>query len=444
MKKTLITLAALAALTVPALANAMPTVYPRGTTIYNPEKCWNGYTLVTMEWVYEGRGGTYLIDMNGNVVKKWDGLNGFPNKIFPGGIIGGSKQTMKDLTFMDWEGNIIWELDCVKENYPIPHHDYQVAGSATGYYSPAEKPRPLEGKILIDGRAQMNLPEISDKPLKDEVLYEVDAKTKEIVWQWNAASSFDQLGLTPSAKEVIKKQGGNWAHINSASYVGPNKWWDEDPVKYSMFNPENIIWDSRLNNLMGITDRKGNVVWRVGPDYTATPQLKMLGQVIGQHHCHMIPKGLPGEGNILVFDNGGTVGWGDLRASRDFSRVIEFDPVSLEIIWEYNTIDKSCGPMEPTFYSAWVSSAQRLPNGNTLIVEGAYSRAFEVTPEKEIVWEYVGPAAETEPGLIEHVLYRVYRVPYEWIPQLTKPEETAIVPPAAMDSRKQYIPSVGN
>ena len=37
---------------------------------------------------------------------------------------------------------------------------------------------------------------------------------------------------------------------------------------------------------------------------------RKLGWIIGQHHAHIIPRGLPGEGNLLVFDNGGWAGYG--------------------------------------------------------------------------------------------------------------------------------------
>jgi hypothetical protein len=62
-----------------------------------------------------------------------------------------------------------------------------------------------------------------------------------------------------------------------------------------------------------------------------------------------------------------------------------------------------------------------------LIDEGADGRMFEVTPKYEIVWEYVSPffsdAKETQNGV-----YRAYRVPYEWVPQVNRPAEKAIVP----------------
>jgi hypothetical protein len=69
----------------------------------------------------------------------------------------------------------------------------------------------------------------------------------------------------------------------------------------------------------------------------------------------------------------------------DFSRVIELDPVSKEVLWEYK------GDPPISFYSYHISGAERQPNGNTLICEGSQGRIFEVTPEKEIVWEYINP-----------------------------------------------------
>ncbi len=44
-----------------------------------------------------------------------------------------------------------------------------------------------------------------------------------------------------------------------------------------------------------------------------------------------------------------------------------------------------------SFYSAEISGAQRLPNGNTLITEGVKGNLFEVTTAGEIVWRYMNP-----------------------------------------------------
>jgi len=82
-------------------------------------------------------------------------------------------------------------------------------------------------------------------------------------------------------------------------------------------------------------------------------------------------------------------------------------------------------------YSKHISSAQRLPNGNTLITEGACGRILEVTPAHEIVWEYVSPYYSPKMQL-NHV-YRAYRVPYDWVPQLPRPQEKAVTPPDIWD-----------
>jgi len=93
---------------------------------------------------------------------------------------------------------------------------------------------------------------------------------------------------------------------------------------------------SRNANFIAIISREtGEIVWRVGPDYSPGNPEDKLGQIIGQHHAHMIPKGLPGEGNILVLDNGGIGGYGDSKI-RAYSRVLEFNPVTMEIVWEYS------------------------------------------------------------------------------------------------------------
>ena len=161
-----------------------------------------------------------------------------------------------------------------------------------------------------------------------------------------------------------------------------------------------------------------------------------MGQIIGQHHCHMIPKGLPGEGNILVFDNGGWAGYGlpdrmskdgTKTDKRDYSRVIEIDPITLKVVWEYTGAmigGRGMSPMvaNTKFYSQLISSAQRLPNGNTMITEGCCCRMFEVTADKEIVWEYYAPFESSNP-----MVYRAYRYPYSYVPQLEVPEEIPVV-----------------
>ncbi len=432
-----------------------PTIYPTGTTIYNPEKAWSGYT------VYQAAGlGALLIDMSGKEVHLWKGLLGFPNKILPGGYVFGHTknrdpkygfQDGADLVQVDWDGNIVWKFnryEFIEDPGNEPqwmarvHHDFQRKGNPVGYYAPGQEPQISGGNTLLLVHKNVRNPEISDKALLDDAIIEVDWEGN-IVWEWKASDHFHELGFDENAKNVLFRDpnsrafgnntGGDWMHINSMSEVGPNKFYDAGDER---FHPENIIWDARESNIIAIIDKKtGKIVWKLGPDFSL-PEVKHLGWIIGQHHAHIIPKGLPGEGNLLVFDNGGWAGYGapnpsspygSKNALRDHSRVLEINPVTLEIEWKFTPTE--AGFTEPTdsyrFYSPYISSAQRLPNGNTLITEGADGRLLEVTREHEIVWEYVSPYKN---NFNSNMVYRAYRVPYSWIPQLEKPVEKAIEP----------------
>ncbi len=137
-----------------------------------------------------------------------------------------------------------------------------------------------------------------------------------------------------------------------------------------------------------------------------------------------------------MFDNGGWAGYGlpdrmskdgSKTDKRDYSRVIEIDPTTLKVVWEYTGHMMGGEGMmnmvsNTKFYSQLVSSAQRLPNGNTLITEGCCCRIFEVTADKEVVWEYYAPFDFSNP-----FIYRAYRYPYSYVPQLPVPEETPVV-----------------
>jgi hypothetical protein len=108
------------------------------------------------------------------------------------------------------------------------------------------------------------------------------------------------------------------------------------------------------------------------------------------------------NGNILIFDNGPH----RLDQTFPFSRVIEVNPATNQIVWKYQEA------FPQNFYSDRISNAQRLPNGNTLINEGMFGRFFEVTSAGEVVWEYVNPyfgPASAAPALQSNNVFRAYR-----------------------------------
>lgn len=162
----------------------------------------------------------------------------------------------------------------------------------------------------------------------------------------------------------------------------------------------------------------------------------------------MIPEGLPGAGNILIFDNQGPAGHPQVNLEfQGGSRILEIDPVSMEVVWQYD--GASSGEQYWTFYSSFISSARRLPNGNTLICEGMHGRIFQVMPDGEIVWEYVNPHfaeaagdAADDDGPNKWVfkgrrnwIYRAQPVPYSWAPEGTPHSEKEVAPPRLSEFR---------
>jgi hypothetical protein len=435
---------------VSAIVLAGPSVYPTGTTIYDPSRTWNGFTVLSPL----GTQAAIVIDMNGNVVKQWDGYvssAGGPVRVLPGGVVIGAagtnppRQESLELVQRDFDGKVLWRFDhneqIQKDNKMIwalrQHHDWQREDFPAGYYSPEAMPGITGGKTLVLTHTSHVRPKVAPTVmLEDDRIIEVSWEGK-IVWEWVASDHIDEFHFDEDARKAIASSsagrgGFDWMHTNSAAYVGPNRWYDEGDKRFA---PGNIIISSRSSSFIAIiahdgSGRDGSIVWQLGPDFGASPELRAIRQIIGQHNAHFIPKGLPGAGNLLVFDNGGPSGYGKPSPialngqniyARPTSRVLEIDPVSLKLVWSYTS---------PTFFATNISGAQRLVNGNTLVTEGPSGRIFEVTKDGAIVWEYVFPifTAGDRPS---NSVYRAYRLPYGWIPQLGHPTEQAVAPPVA-------------
>jgi hypothetical protein len=433
---------------------AAQTVYPTGTTIFDPARTWSGYTVLSPL----NTQAVIVIDMNGTVVKQWDGFvnsAGGPARVFPGGFVMAAngtnppRQESLELVARDFAGTVLWRFDRTEQIQTRDgktiwsarqHHDWQREDYPAGYYSPEATPSIQGGNTLILTHANHSKPDIASATLEDDRLIEV-SPSGEIVWQWNAADHVEEFGFTPAARAAIRaaatagpvgrgagpnaeRRSFDWLHINSATYVGPNRWFEAGDRRFA---PNHVIISSRQAGIVAIVGRDGKIVWRIGPDFLESKELSAIRQIIGQHHPHVIPKGLPGAGNLMVFDNGGSSGYGAPTAvspdgsaiyQRAGSRVLEINPVTLQLVWSYTG---------PRFFSTNISGAQRLPNGNTLITEGAPGRLLEVTSDRRIVWEYIYPVF-AGPNATNGV-YRAYRVPYDWLKQIARPAERAVVPP---------------
>jgi Arylsulfotransferase (ASST) len=143
----------------------------------------------------------------------------------------------------------------------------------------------------------------------------------------------------------------------------------------------------------------GDLLYRWGNPQTYRAGPAKDRQLFRQHDAHWVPAGLPGEGHVLVFNNGNG------RPDGDYSSADEIIlPVNAEgqyerkpsaafgpeaAAWSYSAPNKN------EFFAEFMGGSQRLPNGDTLVSTGYGGVIFEVTPDEKIVWRYVIPAKAT-------------------------------------------------
>jgi outer membrane protein assembly factor BamB len=280
----------------------------------------------------------------------------------------------------DWEGNVVWRYEA-PEGWDINH----------------DMARLENGNTLLRMERWIHAPQVSDQQIADNLFVEVNP-AGERVWQWSTAEHIDQLGYSEAGRRLMYERGGALFLTNTCAVLPPNALEDQDP----RFRRGNILSSQRNTNLIYIVDRgSGDVVWRWGDG---------PGGLVGQHHPVMLD-----NGHILVYDNGGQGGYPP--RCRFYTRLVELDPLSGEIVWQYAHEPHTFKPMSRFFSSSW-GSVQRLPNGNTFSLDCHKGRLFEVTPWGEIVWEYVSPFAWGRgTRVVEAGIYRAYRYGYDQVPQ---------------------------
>lgn len=254
-------------------------------------------------------------------------------------------------------------------------------------------------------------------------IIEVNPVTTEIVWEWSMRNHIvqDFAAGKPNYGVVADNPGKldlNVVHLGRDGTVDDD-WTHVNALDYNA-ELDQIIFSSNYLSEIYIIDHgptsfeaqgsAGDFIYRWGnpENYDrGTPEDR---QLFNQHDVQWIKPGLPGAGNVMVFNNGD----GKLRPH---SSVVEFSaPLSedgsymldgenaygpADLAWEYAPTD------EDIFFSWFLSGAQRLANGNTLVTHGAKARVREITPEGEIVWEYAYDDGAEGP----HMLFRANRYP---------------------------------
>jgi hypothetical protein len=417
----------------------------------NNARALQGYTLIS-PFVSPN---TYLLDMQGRVVHTWKtdcapalsalllenghllrpgSIGGDANVFGPGPGVGGRIQEFT------WEGELAWDFKFYNARQ-LPHHD--LTRLPNGNVLLIVWDRKSAEEALAAGRR----PEMTgDKHFLPDSLVEIKPTGKttgQVVWEWHLwdhlVQDFDKTrknyakvalhpelvninygedelpSVTAAMDHKDKARGGpmtqasptanrpvrvdpDFTHFNGVAY---NAELDQIVVSVWKFSEIWIIDHSTTTaeaagHRGGHGGKGGDLLYRWGNPRAYRAGTKGDQKLFSQHNAHWIPRGLAGAGNILLFNNG--VG----RPDGSYSSV---DELVLPVDAQGRYLLKpaaACGPDRPVwsyvapkkeeFFSSFISGAQRLANGNTLICSGANGTLFEVTPKKEVVWKYVNPA----------------------------------------------------
>ena len=380
--------------------------------LLNEPEAFEGYTLFNKR----GTKTFYLIDNQGREVHRWEleRRTLFARLLENGNLLTLARdldrEPERSVREVDRNGNTLW--DCVQGAL---HHDFL---------------KMPNGNVLLLSWQYKTAAEVIAAGANPEVLvaegleapHIVEARITgpascEIVWEWSAwdhliqdfDSSKANYGVVAERPELIDL---NFRLAEVADWRLPADWIHSNGIDY---NPEldQIMLSPRHFSEVWIIDHSttraeaagsgggnsgmgGDLLYRWG-----NPRAYRAGtlddqQLFWPHNPHWIPPGLPGAGNILIFNNGNE--FPDFR--RGYSSVDELVPpvdganyrlgsgqayAPVEPVWTYTA------PTPGDFYAPYISGAQRLPNGNTLICDGPHGTLVEVTPAGKTVWKYVNP-----------------------------------------------------
>ncbi|KXF79475.1 hypothetical protein ATN84_01275 [Paramesorhizobium deserti] len=348
----------------------------KGVTTYVSGKAHDGLTLYT-----SGDGpAAYLIDMNGKVVHEWRRPfstvwpNGPHGKlwqagaqtvskpqadpfvyfrqahVFPNGDLlalyegAGDTPYGYGLVKLDKNSNVIWSYA------GRAHHQFDIGPDGKIYVLTHEY-----SKERLKYYGHLKPPRLDDYL----VVLSPDGEELEKIHLMNALgdSPFRQLGYSVSSFSVAEP-----LHANAVNYITK-----EMAANFPFAREGQILLSFRelgTGTVAVLDPGAKQIAWATN------------GPWIGQHDPDILP-----NGNILLFDN-----FGNFRGPKGRTRIIEFDPRTMEIVWRYT------GTAEHPLESPIRGEQQRLANGNTLIDESTGGRLVEVTQDGQIVWEFLNPA----------------------------------------------------
>lgn len=355
---------------------------------------------------------TYLVDNLGRKINSWksDKTSGATDYLLEDGSLlrcesmqntsfngGGSGGRVKRTA---WDGKVMWTYDYSNTSH-CQQHDIE--------YLPNGNVLLLAWEVKSGAEATARGRTATGNVWMDHVVEVKPSGTTggEIVWEWHVwdhlvqdkDQSKENYGVVADHPELVDINFGagagggsaaDWLHTNHVKYNA-----ELDQIMISVVDLSEIwIIDhsttkaEAASHAGGKYGKGGDLLYRFGNPAaykTGTSSDRLL---YGQHGPSWIPKGYPGAGNIVVFNNGT-----QSRGSSVDEYKVPVDATGKydqkkapEKVWSYTASG---------FFATNLGSAQRLPNGNTLMCQGTSGTLWEVDAAKELVWKYVSPVTSS-------------------------------------------------
>jgi len=360
---------------------------------------------------------TYLIDTTGRLVHTWESsylpgvsvcwlgdgtiLRTIRIGVGPGtGGAGGGVQKVK------WDGTVEWDFR-YNTNGHLSHHDLKTLPNGNVLLIAWETK--TRDEAINAGRDPNHVSNQGFYPDHIIEVHPTGPTTGEIVWEWHVWDHLIQ-DFDPSKENygVVRDHPGlidvnfgssfmsdtDWLHTNSIDY---NPEFDQILISVHNFGEIWIIdhsttTEEAAGHSGGHFGKGGDLLYRWGNPQAYDAGTAADQKLFGQHDASWVKPGLPGEGNILIFNNGIN------RPGGQYSSVDEIQPPEDTSGRYYLAPDSAYGPQNLTwtytanppssFYASFLSGATRIADGNTLISNGEQGKIFEVTPGGSTIWEY--------------------------------------------------------